>query len=505
MFMGWIAAISLLAHGIVPTQAQTAQYGVQGVTAYEPNQLIGFAYSHAAASGVATPDGVAQAIELIYREDGFLLAEVEILVQADGSLLFFVHEGHIEQITIEGVDEGLFGAIKGYLAPLAGQRPLTQAGFERALMLASDLSGVSLTTEFDYPDGMQGARLTVTGETRRHAGAITIDNPPRELGKAISLRVTEEIYSLLIPGDMLRLNGSVTGHHDTVGDGYSLAGTAYYRAPIGASGLYAEAFAGNVIGERDGSGAFADTELRGFEGGVLLGFPIRRSLHDYSYLLGEYRHSSVESEGGGIGFTSGVHAASGMLLYGHDSAEGAPTRLGVIATGGWRDGSAPPGEDDGDDQFWHLRAAFATSQPLYALHEDVSVVFDIHGQWTNARLPSVEEFYLGSRDSLRGYRNGEVSGDSGFSGSLELHHIAETGGPITRINSYAFLDFGHVRNNAPGANEVAEMSLASAGVGLRAYLDNGFSAHGWLGVPLADGVSTGRYEPAGLIGLTKAW
>jgi len=502
----WLAAAILLLQSTAGTHAQTVQYGVQGVTAYDPAQLMAFAYSHAASnSGVVPPELVAQAIELVYREDGFLLAEVEIFRQADGSLLFYVHEGHIEQIAIEGVDEGLFGAIKGYLEPLAGRRPLHQAEFERAIMLANDLAGLSLTTEFDYPDGAQGARLTVTGETRRQAGSITIDNPPREFGKAATVSLTQQIHSLLISGDMLRLQGNLTGHHDTVGDGYSLAGTAYYRAPLGPSGLYGEAYAGNVIGDRDAAGGFVDTELRGREAGVVLGYPVRRNLHEYVYTLGEYRHSSVRSSGGGIEFRSGVHALSGMALFGYDSDDGAPTRFGAIFTGGWRDGAAPAGEDDGDDQFWHVRAAFATSQPLYAIDEDLSVVLDLQGQLTGARLPSVEEFYLGTRNSMRGYRSGEVSGDNGLTGSLELHHIAEFGGPLIRLNSFAFLDFGYVHNNAPGPAEVSEMSLASAGVGLRAFFNRGLSAHGWLGVPLKDGVSTGQYEPAVLIGLTKTW
>jgi len=484
----------------------TVQYGVQGVTAYDPEQLATFAYSHAAANSAAVePELLAQAIELIYREDGFLLAEVEILQQADGSLLFHVHEGFIEQIAIEGVDEKLFAAIRAYLEPLTQQRPLRQSAFERAIMLANDLSDVSLTTEFDYPEGAQGARLTVTGETLRQAGSITVDNPPREFGQAATVSLTQEIYSLLIPGDMLRLRGDLTGHHDSAGDGYSLAGTAYYRAALGPSGLYGEAYAGNVIGDRDAAGGFVDTELRGFEGGAVIGYPVLRNLHDYAYTLGEYRHSSVRSSGGGIDFRSAVHAVSGMVLYGHDSDLGAPTRLGGIFTGGWRDGAAPAGEDDGDDQFWHVRAAFATSQPLAAVHEDLSLVLDLHGQFTSARLPSVEEFHLGTRNSMRGYRSGEVSGDSGLTGSIELHHIAELGGGLRRINSFAFLDSGFVHNNAPGPDEVGEMSLASAGIGLRAFFDNGLSAHGWFGVPLVDGVTTGQYEPAVLIGLTKTW
>lgn len=121
---------------------------------YDADELAIFAGQFAFNNNVTFED----AVELIYREDGYFLAEAQ--VSTDGQSVV-VHEGEIDAISIEGVESRGFTRIKSYLESLVGKTPLSQTEFERAVMIANDLAGVELTTELDYPDPNAGARLRV--------------------------------------------------------------------------------------------------------------------------------------------------------------------------------------------------------------------------------------------------------------------------------------------------------------------------------------------------------
>lgn len=503
------AALGCAVLQVRAVQAQPAYlsgYALDGITVYDPTWLAAFAYQHVStADGAVTPQRYAEAIELVYREDGYFLAEVEVLQTPGGQFVFRVHEGSIEQVSIEGIDDRLFRRISSYIEPIVGRAALNQKEFERAIALANDLAGVSVTTEIDYPDQEGGARLRLVGRTIRQSGRATIDNPPRQFARSVTGAVTQEFYNGLVAGDMLRLQGELTYSGPAVGSGVTLAGTAYYRAPIGPSGLYFEGYAGNVYARRNTSGTLVNTQLRGLNAGVVLGYPWLRDLHQYGYALVEARHTQVNSTGGGQNYVSGVDTLGGMLLYGYNMPNGAPIRAGVNLTAGKRI-RATGGIDDGDEQFWHVRAGFGTSQPLDALVHNLAYRFEIFGQYTTSRLPHAEEFYLGDRTLLRGYGFAEASGDIGFTGTFELDYMIEPQSElVTRITPYAFIDFGHIANNAPAAFEERSRTLASAGIGLTAAFAGDVSLNAYVGVPLLDGARTPRHSPAVYMGLTKSW
>ncbi len=103
-------------------------------------------------------------------------------------------------------------------------------------MLAEDIPDLELSTELDYPD-QAGARLRVLGEPlRKQAGSATLDNPPRELGEALSFYVVQEFYSTLTVGDLLRFEGSGNYNWDK-DDEQSLWGALTYRTPLDSNGL----------------------------------------------------------------------------------------------------------------------------------------------------------------------------------------------------------------------------------------------------------------------------
>lgn len=99
------------------------------------------------------------------------------------------------------------------------------------------------------------------------------------------------------------------------------------------------------------------------------------------------------------------------------------------------------------------------------------------GQWTDEPLIPNEQFVTGGADTVRGYRESEISGDRGFQGTLEaryfpLGHPGLDGKRSLYVE--AFLDGAQVHLVDPAGPQISMTSIASTGVGLHARGWNGW-------------------------------
>ena len=140
-------------------------------------ELLRFALAYEQQNlGQTTLTGTGRAIEAIYRNDGYLLAEARAtLDSASGRLSIHVREGYIDRSSIEGFRQAVAERIKTSLAPLLRVRPLRQHEFERAFMLASDLSGVYVRSDFSFEPDRDVALLRISGTESRHVEFPTGD------------------------------------------------------------------------------------------------------------------------------------------------------------------------------------------------------------------------------------------------------------------------------------------------------------------------------------------
>ncbi len=484
---------------------------IEGVSVYNPDHLLAFAYQHVLLQdGAVASNRLAQGIELIYREDGYFLAEVEVVrPQAGSSDIFRVREGHISSISIEGVDVRIYRQILKYVQHLSDARPIKLKDFERAIMLARDLAGVHLSTEIDFPDGQSGARLRILATSQRQSGSVQVDNPPREFGETVAGFVSQQFYSTLVGGDLLRFEVAATAF-DTLGsfadDGHSFYGAVTYRAPVGRHGAYVEGYFGNALGRRNASGSLVRTDHNGTNGLLAVGFPFLRNAHEYGYSLLELRYADSNSEGGRRKYRSAVDTAALALLYGTTHSRGGATEIGLNLAVGMRAGSAPAAIDDGDDTFWHFRAGLGHIEPLSFLHDNLLLRTELWGQFTSSRLPAVEEFYLGDRQSMRGYRFDEAEGDFGVTGKIELGLAVDVGADwVNHLEPFVFLDIGTAGNIDRGSDESGQVSLASAGLGWTSTMASSYFVNGWVGMPLVDGSVTERNSPAFYLSVGRTW
>ena len=237
-----------------------------------------------------------------------------------------------------------------------------------------------------------------------------------------------------------------------------------------------------------------------------MGYPLLRDLHSYGYLLLEARHGEARSEGGGFKFTSAADIAAASVLLGHSFDDGGSVEAGITVSNGWRSGPAPRLLDDGDNAFWHVRAGFGVVKALDGIMEHLALHAEAWGQYTDSRLPSLEQFYLGDRYSLRGYSFSEYAGDVGFTGSVELTKAFLIDNPVLlSVMPFGFFDVGFIENNQPGPFEIRDKTLASTGAGLEASFAGNLSVRGYVGVPLVAGRTTKKQSYSVYLSLSKAW
>lgn len=492
-------------HAFVAAAPATGQIVVRGVSAYAPSELLAFAAAYdLTARRTATLEGALASIEQVYREDGYLLAEALAGIDPDsGDLVIQVHEGFIASIEVHGVEGDLASTVESYFTRLIGQRPLHRTDFERALMLASDLSGLDLRSEFVFQSDGDGATLRLSGARLRQAGSFSIDNVPLPGDDAARGYFVQEFYSLFNGGDLLRLLAVMTHEFE---DSYSLAGTVFFRSPVGSSGTYVEAFVGNAFSSRNYGDLTARGDQLGLNAALAFGQAIRRDLHGYLYALAEYEYQDAESRLGLGDFQSIAHAGRLHLVRGVSDAEGGQTLASLVMSAGGRPDRASGEPDDGDRNFAHLRGSLGLIRPLTALHDHVFIRTEVMGQWSDDSLPQVEKFAIGHWPYLRGYAPAEEVGDSGYAGTAELSYVFDGAGRSYRsIAPFAFFDFGAVSNNATKFALPGTGTLYSAGVGTFASLGWATSLSAWLAVPLEDGLITESGDPGFYLAFSKSW
>jgi hemolysin activation/secretion protein len=489
------------ADAAVPVQ----EVALTGVSQYPAAELLTFAVAHERESlGRSTIAGTAAAIELIYREDGFLLAEARAALDASsGRLAIDVSEGFIERIAILGIRSKGASMVRRYLSPLLRRRPLRSADFERAFMLASDLSGLYLRSAFTYDGSSGGALLTVTGVEQRQGGSVTADTVPVYPGTGVRTYLHEEVRSAFVGGDMLRGFGVVTLEPN---QSHAFSGTAFYRTPVGSKGTYLEAFGGNAFSRRRYLQIAEQSEQRGLDAAVAIGHPVKRDLQNYVYLIGELEYAHASSRLGADDFDSAASSARMYVLHGHTFPRGGLLQWSATASAGAGRDAEPAAAPDGEKQFLHFRAGVGVVSGLGAISDRLYLRIETSGQWAGRSLPEVERFGVGFQPNLRGYLPWEAEGDRGAAGALEMSYIKPyESGALRELMPFIFLDAGTVELIAPAAGQKKAQQLYSAGAGVRLVLGRGFSTGAWVGYPLRDAVLSRAGRPGFYLRVTRGW
>lgn len=117
------------------------------------------------------------------------------------------------------------------------------------------------------------------------------------------------------------------------------------------------------------------------------------------------------------------------------------------------------------------------------IYKEWSILFRANGQWADGPLISNEQFAMGGTMGVRGYREGEVYGDSGWRVTVEPHtpyinlHATTRGGTAVPflLRGSVFIDYGQIAAEpAAGFNHV--LRFAGAGFGVTGQIENHLDA-----------------------------
>lgn len=443
---------------------------LEGVTAYPEEELQAYA-SALIGKPVTLSDvrAIAREIERRYRQDGYFLVRALVPVQTvtDGRVRIVVLEGAVDAVFIEGDVGPVEDLIRSYLQPVLDQRPLKLATLERALLIANDIPGVSVSATLAPATRQTGAAdLTVTAQRTPFAASFLVDNFGDDYTGRWEAASSVYSNSWTSAGEQIVITGFTTqpwsDHNQNVGQV-----TTSWRPPL-------DGLAISTIYSYGNSSPGSAVEQFDFDGktllaGVSISYPLIRSrAYDLNLLSGFDYINAYTDVFGGDTFTKDrlrvwFSGAQGRVRDGWNGVNTlqAGVRQGLPILDATKRDDEEKSRPDASGEATVLTGGVSRLQPLPA---DLSVYMVAAGQYAFSPLLTNEQFDLGGTSFGRGYAFNQVTGDSGIGGTVELRYDLALGLPaLDRLQVFTFFDGGRVWNeqNVPGNQ------LSSAGAGIR--------------------------------------
>ena len=429
---------------------------------------------------------IADGITGLYRQEGYALTRAFVPAQdvKQERIRIKVVEGYIGEVVLEGDGAERFGA-RGLLQAVTNERPVRLATLERHLLLLSDTPGLRITdTALEEIGQATGRfRLIVRLEAWRLFANVDLDNRGTpDIGPLQSFMSTA-LNSGLVQGDTWTVNLS------TIPD--SPQELAYMGGavdlPVGTQGARIGVRASYSDLQPNGERRLLNTRTRTEEFGMYASLaPLRTRQASLKLTALAGLRNAEEGDDSGTIYDDRIRALSLTADYQvHDTYEGSnyfvvTLRRGLGVLGASEKGDFQLSRSDASGEFYKVYWGFTRYQRLGG---PWSALLSTTGQLASSPLLQSEEFYLGGPLFGRAFATGDLSGDSGMTGLLEVrldqkHEV----GHLKGYQLYAFLDTGIVWNRGSADHQ----SLSSYGAGLRLSLQDDLRAGFEVALPIDD-------------------
>lgn len=437
---------------------------IQGVSAYPLAELAG-TYDQNLARSIGVPDLVrtADAITERYRRDGYFLtrAVVAHTDHSSGAAYIVVYEGYLGSITVEGSGAD---AVAPVLEPLKDGRALSIGALDRRLALASDIPGVTLTSRIEpMLDDPAQHRLVVTADLDRFDGGVYTDNRGAEIQGPWQAYATASVNSTIVAGDRLTVSALTVPERPEE----LTFGEVAYSAPLGEATRIRATVSGYATDAPAGSTGWLSGKSQA--AGIAVTHPLIRSRDVSLWLTGALDVRQVEQTYDQLGAVEEKLTVARATLSGRRRvgtgfvAATAQVSQGIDLFGSTTTPSPQYSRSDATGRFTKASATLSAYQDLGRF---AGVYVEASAQWSGDTLLASEEFYVGGPNVGRAYNYGELGGDTGMAGAIELRMGWDPQPTaVTFAQGYAFVDGGRVYNDTPSGEVHAD--LASAGVGAR--------------------------------------
>lgn len=400
---------------------------------------------------------LAAALSAAYGKSTVALYTVAIPEQdfAGGLVLVSLTEGKLTKVAVAG--KGRYRQLRGRLAPLLAEDPLSRATFERQFSLVRAIPGLTIDPVFDDPQHDGALKLVVKPKQKHHKFTAGFSNRGIDLLGSGQFDAGAEFYGAAVDGDQLSFSASAA--RDFKQYRY-VAGS--YAAPIGYAGLTASL-----------SGGYFETRPRNVPitgrakvAGGALSYPWLRSFHRTGDIsLGIDGIDSDNAVLGNIVATERTRAVRLAASFA-DTREKRAIAVSGSVSKGLDVAGARVTAPFADATF--LKVA-ATASAAQAIGKRAFIRLTATGQYSRDRLPAAERYTLGGADIGRAFDTAILTGDRGAGGVAELAYRPVKGDRFGTSEVYTFVDGGVLAVLPRGVGAVrTDYSLASAGLGFRA-------------------------------------
>jgi len=441
---------------------------------------------------------LASSLTAMYRNAGYILSLVVVPPQslADGTLTLRVVEGYIDRVNVQagpGVSAHVREQLMRIGEKIQASRPLEGPVLERYLLIANDFPGVELRSVLAPSKAQGAADLTLVANVKAVDGFASIDNyGSKYLGPGqLTLGVVGN--QLLGVNDQWRFVGVGSGNSEMAYTQLS------YSQVVGSEGLRlsgavsrARTQPGDVLTPFDVHGS-ADTVT------LSAAYPLLRTRNESLTARAAYDHSDVHTDVLGTRVIEDRIRALRLGLSWRvlDRLDGQNT-LDVDFSqglGGTQESDLLKSRVGAKGVFNKLTFDYERSQ---FMSSNFSFVVGAGGQWANTPLLSSEQYALGGRRFGRAYEPAELVGERALAFRVEPRYAgASSGMPgLKSWQLFGFYDIGKVwkvGSVTPGT--LSSQSLASAGLGMRFFLEKNLVAAIEVAWPLTKSIAS--YQSGG--------
>jgi hemolysin activation/secretion protein len=421
-------------------------------------------------------------IAAYYKSQGYPLVRVLIPVQTvrDGVVTVQVIEGRYGNVSLNNSSKVNNELLQASLAPLEAGKVVSQAELDTALLLLSDVPGVKVngvlkpgqtlgatdlvvdTVEVGSPVSgnvvLDNAGNRYTGRVRV-AGTVFVVNPLQH-GDVLSVSALSSGdkmnygrlgYDTLVNGQGTHLGGSLSALHYSLGDPLA-ALEAHGTAQV------ASVWAKHPLVRSQDVNLYGKVQLDRLELRDRVDAKIIRTDRHLDNVT-----ASLEGD------------VRDKLLTGAITSWNLGATFGHV---GFDDSMAQLADDKSTRSAGRYTKWNANIARLQGLSQKDTLYLGVASQWADSNLDSSQKISVGGPYTVRAYEVGAVSGDNGYTGTVELRHDLEASGD-NRWQAIAFIDSAHVQINqnvwagVTGANGV---TLSGAGLGI-----NWVGAQQWSG------------------------
>lgn len=414
-------------------------------------------------------DAAAQ-VTALYRARGYLVARAYLPAQdiQDGQVSIGISEGVIGQVSTLP-DENLRlrpEMQQQFVNALPSGTVIREQDLERVLLRLSDITGVSVHAIL-RPSQQPGAADIVLklSEMTAWTARAALDNYGNYYTG--SNRLTSSV-SL---NDALGIGDSFTATSQNSFEGLDIKGIGYQQ-PLGATGISVGANYAELEYDIGKSLKGLDANGTAQVSSVFINSSLLRSRdNNISLNLAEDHRRFQDSAGGSEVDKAAVFRS--VTLYGNwrDSWQGSNTWSLAYGVGDLDKNTAADATLDGltANAAGHYKKANVSFSRLQTLGGGYSLFGSLTGQWADKNLDASEKLSLGGPNGVRAYPVGEVAGDEGVVGQLELRkYLGNYSGVIAEGTLFA--DAGKVTvNKNPWDASENTLSRYGYGVGLNLY------------------------------------